>query len=290
MLRLIFLLLPFFAFAMDPIRVMYVNYNLKEKDFKTAVESVKKSMEGQGLQVMRTLTISDAIRARGNKDFRNYYVIFGCKFEGMDSLLLKAPALTNIAPCSVAVYEDKGKVRATVINHGVFLSKYKDRLTPSERKAVDEVYRKLHSALAKASTNKPRLPKAPPIKDDLVYEEIIEGLDFDTFKTLYKTSLDGANMNILDVMDIRQESPKLSIFLACNLTYGEAILKDIPQFGTLAPCRVYMYEKEGKVVTGYINIPFLLKTYGKHLSKENAEIFKKADQDIKRALKEAKGE
>ena len=189
MLRLIFLLLPFFAFAMDPIRVMYVNYNLKEKDFKTAVESVKKSMEGQGLQVMRTLTISDAIRARGNKDFRNYYVIFGCKFEGMDSLLLKAPALTNIAPCSVAVYEDKGKVRATVINHGVFLSKYKDRLTPSERKAVDEVYRKLHSALAKASTNKPRLPKAPPIKDDLVYEEIIEGLDFDTFKTLYKTSL-----------------------------------------------------------------------------------------------------
>jgi len=78
MLRLIFLLLPFFAFAMDPIRVMYVNYNLKEKDFKTAVESVKKSMEGQGLQVMRTLTISDAIRARGNKDFRNYYVIFGC--------------------------------------------------------------------------------------------------------------------------------------------------------------------------------------------------------------------
>ena len=129
MLRLIFLLLPFFAFAMDPIRVMYVNYNLKEKDFKTAVESVKKSMEGQGLQVMRTLTISDAIRARGNKDFRNYYVIFGCKFEGMDSLLLKAPALTNIAPCSVAVYEDKGKVRATVINHGVFLSKYKDRLT-----------------------------------------------------------------------------------------------------------------------------------------------------------------
>lgn len=287
---LLLLLLPLFVFAMDPMRVMYITYNLKEKDFKASVEAVKKSMEEQGLKVIRTLTISDAIRARGNKDFRNYYVIFGCVFEGMENVLLKAPALTNIAPCSVAIYEDKGRIKATVINHRVFLSKYKDSLTPSEKKAIGHVYKKLHLALAKASTNRPRLPKAPPIRDDLVYEETIEGLDFDTFKTLYKTSLDGVNMNILDIMDVKQESPKLSIFLACNLTYGEAILKDIPQFGTLAPCRVYIYEKEGKVATGYINIPFLLKAYGRYLSKENAEIFKKADQDIKRAIKEAKGE
>ena len=53
---------------------------------------------------------------------------------------------------------------------------------------------------------------------------------------------------------------------------------------------MYLYEKDGKVITGYINIPFLLKTYGRHLSKENAEIFRRADQDIKQALKEAKGE
>ncbi|RMH03610.1 MAG: DUF302 domain-containing protein, partial [Aquificota bacterium] len=58
----------------------------------------------------------------------------------------------------------------------------------------------------------------------------------------------------------------------------------------LAPCRVYLYEKGGKLGVGYINIPFLLKTYRKHLGKENAEIFEKADQDIKQAIKEAKGE
>ncbi len=282
--------LPLFVFAMDPLRIMYITYNLKEKDFKAGVEAVKKSMEEQGLKVMRTLTISDAIRARGNKAFRNYYVIFGCRFDGMDSVLIKAPALTNIAPCSVAVYEDKGKIRATVINHKVFLSKYEKALDPSEKKAIRDVYKRLHIALTKVSTNRPKVPQAPHIKENLVYEEVIENMDFETFKTLYKTALDGVNMNILDIMDIRQESPKLSIFLACNLTYGEAILKDIPQFGTLAPCRVYLYEKEGKVATGYINIPFLLKVYGKHLSKENAEIFRKADQDIKQALKEAKGE
>ncbi|RME11991.1 MAG: DUF302 domain-containing protein [Aquificota bacterium] len=291
MLRLfLLLLLPLFTFAMDPLRVMYITYNLREKDFKAGVESVRKSMEAQGLKVLRTLTISDAIRARGNEAFRNYYVVFGCEFEGMGDILLKAPALSNIVPCSVAVYEEKGRVKATVVNHQVFLTRYRNHLTLSERRNISQLYRRLHSALASISTNRPTIPQVPAMKENLVHEDVIEGIDFDTFKTLYKTALDGVNMNILDIMDIRQQSPKFSIFLACNLSYGEAILKDIPQFGTLAPCRVYLYEKDGKVVTGYINIPFLLKTYGRHLSRENAEIFRKADQDIKQALKEAKGE
>ncbi|MCS6957482.1 MAG: DUF302 domain-containing protein [Aquificaceae bacterium] len=291
MLRFFLLLmLPLFVLAMDPMKVMYVTYNLKEREFKAGVEAVRKSMEAQKLKVLRTLTISDAIRARGNQAFRNYYVVFGCEFEGMDRVLLKAPALSNVVPCSVAVYEEGGRVKATVVNHSIFLTRYRANLTLSERRAVSDVYRRLHSALAKISTNRPIVPQIPPLKEDLVYEEVVEGIDFETFKTLYKTSLDGVNMNILDIMDVRRESPKFSIFLACNLSYGEAILKDIPQFGTLAPCRVYLYEKNGKVATGYINIPFLLKTYGKHLSKENAEIFKRADQDIKQALKETKGE
>ncbi|MFN3598142.1 MAG: DUF302 domain-containing protein [Aquificaceae bacterium] len=287
---LLFILFPLFALAMDPLRVMYISYNLRERDFKRGVEAVIREMEGQGLKVLRTLTISDAIRARGNKDFRNYYVVFGCTFEGMDQVLLKAPALSNVVPCSVAVYEDKGRIKATVINHQVFLTSYRDSLSLSQRREIGKIYRKLHKALASISTNKPTFPQLPPMKESLVYEEKIEGMDFDTFKTLYKTSLDGVNMNILDIIDVRQEYPKFSIFLACNLSYGEAILKDIPQFGTLAPCRIYLYESDGRLTTGYINIPFLLKTYGKHLSKENAEIFKRADQDIKQALREAKGE
>jgi uncharacterized protein (DUF302 family) len=98
-------------------------------------------------------------------------------------------------------------------------------------------------------------------------------------------------MNVLDVIEVSQDSPKFSIFLTCNLSYGEAILKDIPQFGTLAPCRLYTYEKpNGTVGVGYINIPFLLQTYSKHLKEDKANIFRKADQDIKSAIKEAKGE
>jgi uncharacterized protein (DUF302 family) len=44
------------------------------------------------------------------------------------------------------------------------------------------------------------------------------------------------------------------------------------------------------VGVGYINIPFLLQTYSKHLKEDNANIFRKVDQDIKSAIKEARGE
>ena len=35
----------FFSFGMDPVKVMYLTYPLKEMDFKRAVDDVKKGME-----------------------------------------------------------------------------------------------------------------------------------------------------------------------------------------------------------------------------------------------------
>jgi uncharacterized protein (DUF302 family) len=282
----------FFSFGMDPVKVMYLTYPLKEKDFKKAVDDVKKGMEEKGIKVIRVLTISDAIRARGSADFPNYYVIFGCEMPEMKSILLKAPALSNVVPCSVAVHQSKdGKIYATLINENVFLSKYGAKLTKEERLAVSKTYGQLRAVLSEKSGKKLKAVRMPPPKEELVYEEEVKGLGYDEFKTLFKTSLDGVNMNVLDVIEVSQESPKFSIFLTCNLSYGEAILKDIPQFGTLAPCRVYTYEKpNGTVGVGYINIPFLLQTYSKHLKEDKANIFRKADQDIKSAIKEAGGE
>ncbi len=123
------------------------------------------------------------------------------------------------------------------------------------------------------------------------YEEKIEGMDFEDVKLLLKTALDGRNMNVLDVIDVSTEKPRFSIFLVCNLSYAEKILPDMPEFGTIAPCRIYMYEdRDGNVIIGYINIPTLVKIYQKFLTKEAVDIFNVADDDIKGAIKEAKGE
>jgi len=290
---LITLLLFLFSFAKDPMRAMYLTYPLKEKDFKKAVDKLKEGMEGRQVKVIRVLTISDAIRARGSTEFPNYYVIFGCETPKMKEILTKAPALSNLVPCSVAVHQEKksGRIYATIVNENVFLDKYGHELTKEERMEIKKTYRNIRLVLTQMSGRRLKPIKMPPPKQELVYEEEVKTLAYDDFKILFKTSLDGVNMNVLDVLDVSEESPKFSIFLACNLSYGEAILKDIPQFGTLAPCRVYIYEKpDGSVGVGYINIPFLLKSYERYLGKEQAEIFRKADEDIKSAIKETKGE
>jgi len=277
---------------MDPMRAMYLTYPLKERDFKQAVENLKAKFQERGVKVIRVLTVSDAIRARGSSDFPNYYVIFGCEMEQMKDILLKAPPLSNIIPCSVAVYQAKdGKVYATLLNENLFLSKYASNLTNEEKLAIKRVYANLRHALAQMSNAKLKPIKMAPPKEDLVYQEEVKSLGFDDFKMLFKTSLDGVNMNVLDILDVSKEIPKFSIFLTCNLSYGEAILKDIPQFGTLAPCRVYLYEKpDGSVMVGYINIPFLLRSYSRYLKEDKAQVFRRADEDIKSAIKEAKGE
>jgi hypothetical protein len=49
----------------------------------------------------------------------------------------------------------------------------------------------------------------PPPKEELVYEEEVKGLGYDEFKTLFKTSLDGVNMNVLDVIEVSQGEPQV---------------------------------------------------------------------------------
>ncbi|WP_461831855.1 DUF302 domain-containing protein [Aquifex sp.] len=123
----------------------------------------------------------------------------------------------------------------------------------------------------------------------LLYKEVIEGFSFEDVKILLKTALDGKNMNVLLIQDISQK-PRMSVFYVCNLSYGEKILRGFPQFGALAPCRIYILEREdGSVEIGYINIQNLVKGFRKYLTPEQIKVFMQADKDIKEAIKEVEG-
>ncbi len=123
----------------------------------------------------------------------------------------------------------------------------------------------------------------------LLYKEVIEGFSFEDVKILLKTALDGKNMNVLLIQDISQK-PRMSVFYVCNLSYGEKILRGFPQFGALAPCRIYILEREdGSVEIGYINIQNLVKGFRKYLTPEQIKVFMQADKDIKEAIKELEG-
>jgi uncharacterized protein (DUF302 family) len=128
-------------------------------------------------------------------------------------------------------------------------------------------------------------------KHPLQYEEVIRGLDFEDVKLLLKTALDGRNMNVLGVIDVAEDKPRFSYFLVCNLSYAEKIFREMPQLGVMAPCRIYLYEKEdGSVAVGFINVKTLLRVFDEQLSERAKELFKKADRDIREAIKEVRGE
>ncbi len=128
-------------------------------------------------------------------------------------------------------------------------------------------------------------------KHPLQHEETMKGMDFEDVKLLLKTALDGRNMNVLGVIDVATERPRFSYFLVCNLSYAEKIFREMPQLGVMAPCRIYLYEKEdGSVVVGLVNVRTLLKLFNEKLSEEAKEIFLKADQDVKSAISEVRGE
>ncbi|MEN3033569.1 MAG: DUF302 domain-containing protein [Aquificaceae bacterium] len=291
MIRLLFLLIiPFISVAIDP-ALFYKTYTLKEKDFKKAVESLKQSMQSNGLSVDKVLTVSEAIKARNsNTDFGDYSIIFGCNSPKLQSITLKEPALLNLIPCSVAVYKiGSDSVKVSILNHMPLVGMYKSSLTAQEVKEIDTTFKKLNMAIAKLSAKNPPSQKMPSraFKENLVKEFELKGLDYDSAKTLLKTSLDGVNMNVLDVLE---PSKNLSVFLACNLSYGEEILKKMPEFGTFAPCRVYLISSEKGLRVGFLNIPALLNLFSAHLSEKEKEIFRKAYSDMLQAYKDTSGQ
>ncbi|SNZ13740.1 DUF302 domain-containing protein [Hydrogenobacter hydrogenophilus] len=299
-LLFILFLFPLLSLGADITSLMFYTYKVRDANFNEVVEELKQELNGKDLKLLRTLTISEAIKARGVKDFPNYTVLLACDKKEKEDLLLRSPFMSNLIPCSVAIYENKdGSVSITIVNEKPYLLAFSKEISKEDKKFISRTYselRRVISSIAKPERrkfSKGYLKKMMRELKNASFETSysIKGMNFDDVKTLLKSSLDGVNMNILAVEDVRKESPKYSFMLACNLTYGEKILREFPHFGTLAPCRIYLYEKpDGSVGIGYINIQTLIELYRKHLHKDAVEVFEKADRDIKSAIKEVKGE
>jgi len=117
----------------------------QETDFNKIVETLKEKLNREGLEVLKTLTLSKALRARGFEDFPDYYLILACGGKDYSSLLVKDPALTNLLPCTVAVYKKQEKVHMTIVREDLFLNR--ERLSPEEVKFIKGVYKKLREVL-----------------------------------------------------------------------------------------------------------------------------------------------
>ncbi|RUM31921.1 MAG: hypothetical protein DSY32_00645 [Aquifex sp.] len=131
----------------NPFRLLFYTVEVRGKTFDNVVKSLEEKLNKNGLKVIRILPLSKALESRGVKNFPKYSIILACDVPGKEKILPKYPALTNLIPCSVAVYETKEGVKVTTMKEIVFLAEYAKQMKDEEVKFVIDTYRNLRKTL-----------------------------------------------------------------------------------------------------------------------------------------------
>jgi len=131
----------------NPFRLLFYTVEVKNKSFDDVVKTLEDKLNKNGLKVIRVLPLSKALEARGIKDFPKYSIILACDVPGKEKILPKYPALTNLIPCSVAVYQTKEGVKITTMKEIVFLAEYAKQMSDEEANFVINTYRNLRKTL-----------------------------------------------------------------------------------------------------------------------------------------------
>jgi len=121
-----------------------------------------------------------------------------------------------------------------------------------------------------------------------VYEVPVEpGVSYEDVVTSLKVTTEGinfvnpANFPIGEHMKLRGLAPEgpLEVRAYCNLGLGAEIMLDHPEFVVFAPCRIAIYQKQGKLYLGLDRPTFDLKSI-----KNPTDRAKKAAQELEDAL------
>lgn len=121
-----------------------------------------------------------------------------------------------------------------------------------------------------------------------VYEVPVEpGVSYEDVVTSLKVTAEGmnfvnpANFPIGEHMKLRGLAPEgpLEVRAYCNLGMGAEIMLDHPEFVVFAPCRIAIYQRQGKLYLGLDRPTFDLKSI-----KNPTERAKKAAQELEDAL------
>ncbi len=131
----------------DPYRLLFYTVEVQNKSFEKVLDELKDRLNKNGLKVIRVLPLSKALKARGVKDFMNYAIVLACDIPQKARLLVKAPSISNLIPCSVAVYEQEGRVKLTTLKEIIFLAEEKNHLTNQDIQIIVNTYRTLRKTL-----------------------------------------------------------------------------------------------------------------------------------------------
>ena len=100
-----------------------------------------------------------------------------------------------------------------------------------------------------------------PYPENPIYTVTLEDRDFQLVEMEIEAAIQGANMRIVNVIDIKKglnsrgdEFPEYKIFEFCNLGDAAILFPKAWNFGAFVPCKIFIYEKGKDVVAGtYLN-------------------------------------
>lgn len=117
-----------------------------------------------------------------------------------------------------------------------------------------------------------------PVESGVSYEDVVLSLKVISEG---KNFVSPANFPIGEHMKARGQDPQgpLEVHSYCNLGLGAEILMDHPEFVVFAPCRIAIYQKQGKLYLGLDRPTFDLKSI-----KRPTQRARKAAQELENAL------
>ncbi|RLJ71447.1 uncharacterized protein (DUF302 family) [Hydrogenivirga caldilitoris] len=140
-----------------PENMFFFTLEVKGKENqREVVEKLVKKLNEKGLNVIRTLPMSDVIHERGSKDFPNYTTVLACDIKEKKELLRKVPFMSVLIPCSVAVYEKGGKVYITSMKEVLLIRDYATELGDKDSQLIADVYQRLRIAIAEVAEGEKR--------------------------------------------------------------------------------------------------------------------------------------
>jgi len=272
----------FFAFAVQAkpstVEPFFLETTLKKKKVSDVVKEISSKLEAKDQKIMRVLNFADVVRGQGVKNFSDYSIVLSCHSDEMQALVAKEPALVNLLPCSIIVYDaGKGNVNVAIPSASAFAKAA--GISPESKKLVEAEYARLQKNLNL------KLKAGPKVSLGEVYKEMDAGEgDLKEFNTILVSSLQGENLNVVFSQNY---GDNMAAHFSCSASLGSQILKKMPQFGVFAPCRVGVFKKNDKIYVGMIQIREVIKSNQARIGKDAMKAALDLDTSVKKALKAA---
>jgi len=132
-----------------------------------------------------------------------------------------------------------------------------------------------------------------PVKYEVTLDDKLPAV-----REMLVSALEARNYAVINVLNVQEglasrgiEAHPLQLIEFCNLTKAYTITRDVPDFELFAPCRMALFEREGKTTVMVHRPAHVLSILARNpkLSKEGKANLEQFDRDLKAMLTELAG-